>query len=657
MNRRVILFPRAFVFFTCVLVLPPAMLTGCRGTGLADDYGRYAGPDFPPTDLGPGHAGAIPWPPGQFRGGPGTMPEGPRPYIHDPSVGQTPGRPSPTDSDQFLGRSCGIVAPQQWKGSGIAKQYLTTDLRGMDCDRTRFCELARRLEHASPGENYHRAIDLGTNAVRIGRNGECAQAVDLLQTAIASLDSLPGTAAATPRSMPANLADYSPPSQYSPAMDAVAPPSAAGSTSVRQVSITSAEARVTPVVPSDTETLANAVNANFDSQIMTSNNGVIALTHAHAVLIEEAPWLDFQSRPNPQFGATHSGLARIQMPGLSRDALDSDQRKVMGLLAKAGVGIARDFYTYDALRFVVQGESGSYDFSWFDFTVATAKELGIEVIGRITLHKNPSETGMPRDWGAYTDYVTAVLKRYAGRVNYWQPIKEPEPGPRNRPVDDAGLTPEDVAKILGEFKRIASQVAPNARIYFPGFGPLGLKSPEDTQRYLKAMLSGQNASMPPIDVFGVDGYIHGANAIIRDRRSQMRRLTSSEIPIWMAQTGAPSAPPLHGIRFRGGGTEAAQCDFLAKSFAESFHAGATKVFWGEFLDKSQLAQRGQRSDPFDSTGLVEVGTWRLKPAYFTYRLLAAALYGFRNVEKTAPGIYTFTFDTRGPVHLVLRDGN
>ncbi len=419
----------------------------------------------------------------------------------------------------------------------------------------------------------------------------------------------------------------------------------------RTISVISPEARVTSLVPVNTQSLDNQVITNFDSKMMPTQNGALPLQFQHALMIEEPPLRTLQSRPNPQFGSTHSGLSSIQLRGMPRHEIDSNQLKVMELLAKAGVGIARDFYSYDALRFIVQSRPEAYDFSWFDFTVQNAQRLGIEVIGRITLHSDPWAAGMPQDWKSYAAYVKTVLTRYAGKIRYWQPIKEPEPGPRNRPVDDAGLMPSDVVDVFKGFKQIAAKCDPHARLYFPGTGPPFQFAQYNVDQYLNKIFSlgGTNN----IDILGVDAYIKDAKEVIQNRRSLLKQYHSPNIPIWVAQIGAPSAPPIHNFRFQGGGSEQAQCDFVVRAFAESFHAGAQKVFWGEFLDKSKLGQQRNGQNPFDSTGLIEVGTWRLKPAYFTYRLLAAALYGFKDVHKDAGGVYTFTFDDCGPVHLVL----
>lgn len=56
------------------------------------------------------------------------------------------------------------------------------------------------------------------------------------------------------------------------------------------------------------------------------------------------------------------------------------------------------------------------------------------------------------------------------------------------------------------------------------------------------------------------------------------------------------------------------------------------------------------------TGLFEAGTWKLRPAYFTHRLLATVLREFTAAELLADNVVKFSFASRGPVYLVWPSG-
>jgi len=157
------------------------------------------------------------------------------------------------------------------------------------------------------------------------------------------------------------------------------------------------------------------------------------------------------------------------------------------------------------------------------------------------------------------------------------------------------------------------------------------------------------------DILGVDAYVYDLEQTMRRHRQLLDQYSGQRKPIWVAQVGVPAERVTAPINFQGGGSDQAQCEFMARVYVKAFGLGAQKVFWGEFLDNSKLA--GAKPEPFDSTGLFFTETWQARPAFFTHRLLATALDGFDQVERLGPTAFRFRFPDRGAVTVAWPERN
>ncbi len=443
------------------------------------------------------------------------------------------------------------------------------------------------------------------------------------------------------------------------------------------------------VLPGSVTEIENTRNslAHFHVEEMNCDNNTIHVEDKYPVVIEEYPFSSFLVSPNARFGAQLVGQANRF---LSTDKYPTDrelnkrQEEIFRLLSLAGVGIARDLMSYGTRRFIIEKEKGKYDFAYSDFLAELSNKYGIELIGRLSPHYgHPGKSGLPQDIEAYMAYVRAVVERYDGdgdfgcrldspdcyskddhqypgfmdkssdwainhKIDYWEVLKEPSPGRSIAIGHDAGLTPFNAAKIYGKVKAVVDAIAPNARIYFGGMGPIGMGKYTKVS-YFKEMLSHKAGSY--IDVMGVSAFKEPVTYLLARYNNILQDFDISK-PLWVGQTGA-SDRSHYRIKLPNGGSAEAQSIYVVKAYTEAFNAGAEKVFWGDFLDNSSAERRG--STIWDSTGLFETGTWKLKPAYYTYKLIATALNDFTDVVRISEEVYKFTFNNRSPIYIVVPD--
>lgn len=423
------------------------------------------------------------------------------------------------------------------------------------------------------------------------------------------------------------------------------------------IPIGSEKVRVIDIFPLETGTISNDTLKNFHYYELNAKDGIAVLNIYFPVIVQEYPYTDFKFKNNKAFGSTESGQSNVALrgSGLSDSELDSRQGKILNILAQAGIGLARDFKSYDTRRGVIETRKGANDFSRSDYAVNVAIDKGIDFIGRITPHRKKGKGGLPEDESAYVAYIRETVGRYKGRVKYWQTLKEPEPRMRKRVSgNDGGLSPEDAVWILKLSYTTIKSVDKDAIVYFPGLGPPFKFRGYNEDSYLEKIIALGGAKY--FDAVGFDAYVYDIEEQAVKYRSILKKYGYDK-PLWVAQTGVPDVEPPAKRKFMGGGSPVAQCAYMVKAYATAFAIGLEKVFWGEFLDESLQTEaknkiQSKGKSIAQHSGLFFTESWEMKPAYFTHRLLASVLYDFDKVERAAPDIVKFTFSDRSPIYIV-----
>ena len=420
-----------------------------------------------------------------------------------------------------------------------------------------------------------------------------------------------------------------------------------------ELAVPSDRVRVIQTIPGKVAPPSDDVLAHFTVMEQAVEDGRVTFSVCAPLLVEAAPFSPMTFTQNKAIGATAAGQVLPALSELSPQEQDARESKILDYIAQAGVGIARDFQSYGTRRFIIEPRLGSYDFAHADMAVKAANAWGIDYIGRISPHYGDiRKEGPPADESAYLAYVRKLVGHFKGRIHYWQVLKEPSPQRRGRRMDnEANLSPQQAAHLLQITYRQIKEIDPDAVVIFPGMGPEFKNSNWTVKSYLEAMVAAGAAE--GFDVLGYEAYVFDVEANARLLRDILARHGQSK-PLWLVQTGVPDGPTPLGIHFRGGGSDKAQASFMLPEFAKAFSSSVEKVFWGEFVDKSQAEQR--HGNPFsrtwDKTGLFRVGTWTRKPGYFTLRLLATALNGFTAAERLTHNIAKFSFADRSPIYAV-----
>ncbi len=524
-----------------------------------------------------------------------------------------------------------VSSAQDKKDRGTSHQRAGKSAKGNLSER--FNQLIQEMKHK--GHDVSEAEALRKKARHAAKGGNRQEARQLLEQAISKLESLESEDYPAPK-LSGNIET---------------------SKTVQIELPVKSKVRVIETFPRDTNTISGNVLQNFHYSEQESKDGVILLSINSPVIVQEYPYSDFKFQNNKAFGSTESGQSNKALRGLPDNELNSRQGIIFHLLSQSGLGVARDFKSYDTRRENIEHKKGVYNFSRSDYAVSTALSVGIDFIGRLNPHRDREKGGFPDDESAYVTYIKQTVGHYKGRIKYWQTLKEPEPRMRNRIAsgNDGGLSPEDAVRILKLSYTTIKSVDSNALVYFPGIGPPFEFGSYNEDSYLENIIALGGAKY--FDVIGFDAYAYDIEEQAVEYRNTLKKY-GYDRPLWIAQTGVPDVEPAPKRKWIGGGSPMAQCSYMVKTYATAFAIGLEKVFWGEFLDESLRTKTKDDSRKRDGKaiaqrqGLFSTGSWERKPGYFTHRLLASVLYDFDKAERVAPNIVKFTFVNRSDIYIV-----
>lgn len=237
-------------------------------------------------------------------------------------------------------------------------------------------------------------------------------------------------------------------------------------------------------------------------------------------------------------------------------------RQTFEMLRDAGVKWIRQEFPWDRIEQRGKGNfEGDFGSNWqaYDRIVAYAQEYGIEVVPRLTLppnwtrRDNSTPRAPPDNYDDYGDFVAEVVRRYQGRVHYYQLWNEPNT------VLEWGAPPNaaDFVRLLQVGYSRAKGVDPSLVILAPALSPT-IGTPEGSNindlTFLQEMYDAGAARW--FDVMSAQGY--GLWTGPGDRRADEYRTNFSRVqlvrevmvqngdghkPIWLAEVGWAAVPP------------------------------------------------------------------------------------------------------------------
>ncbi|MDM0045849.1 hypothetical protein QTH91_15280 [Variovorax dokdonensis] len=236
------------------------------------------------------------------------------------------------------------------------------------------------------------------------------------------------------------------------------------------------------------------------------------------------------------------------------------------------------------------------------------------------------------DLDGWRAYVTDQVKRYKGKVKYWEIWNEP-------PNFTKDTSPASYGKVVAAAYDAAKAADPSVQ--------LGLAAKSNHVNYLAEAIAAGAAdkfdfvTLHPYETAellpqGWEGQFMSIVPRVRQMLEVMNPAKAS-VPLWFTEIGISAAPPAE----RGLGPQG-QADALIKIYTMAFAQGVARLYWFEPRDSEGLQMGLTTAD----------GTRR--PAWSAMRGLKAALGATpRYVGWTQPDNAWYGFVFRGPQGVVL----
>jgi hypothetical protein len=297
---------------------------------------------------------------------------------------------------------------------------------------------------------------------------------------------------------------------------------------------------------------------------------------------------------------------------------------------------------------VIETSEGKFDWSLPDRIVQAAEASKIELVLQIngfspdprrTNVRNLYPAGGEDKLRAYENFIRELVRRFRGRVHYWQIENEVA-----QPQYWAGSLDQYVTVLQRAYRAIKSEDQ-GATVLIAG-----LAGSED-QAKTRSLLEGGR------DYFDVlDAHLYFPPEDLPGRiaalKAEMKRL-GYEKPIWVTETGGPIPCTLRSAQEPPPEIQSAE---IVKRYAELLASGVARVFWFG-LERATPPPAwgctpGSESN-FDFMMLVR-GQQR-RPAFATYQLMVQKLGGFTSAERMnlGQGITAFRFSLSGGPEIVL----
>jgi polysaccharide biosynthesis protein PslG len=301
----------------------------------------------------------------------------------------------------------------------------------------------------------------------------------------------------------------------------------------------------------------------------------------------------------------------------TRYGIYRDAGSPMGMLANTGSRWDREEFRWD----VVEKNPGKWDWGFTDDVVSAAQGRGVNVLGLLCYSVGWATPGggygydqpahaMP-DLNAWANYVSQVVNRYKGRVEYWEIWNE-----ENHPIFFRNPDPAAYTQILRAAYQAVKQADPSARVVLGGLAGADVS-------YMEGIY--QNGGWDSFDILGVHPYVAPKSPEAGGLVSAELAKTKAFIdrhgggkPIWVTELGWPASSGPWGVR-----SDDVQAEYLVRGLIEAASApGVERVFWYNLRNDGNDYGNDELN-----YGLLQ-SDWRSpKRAYSAFQALTARLSG------------------------------
>ncbi len=279
--------------------------------------------------------------------------------------------------------------------------------------------------------------------------------------------------------------------------------------------------------------------------------------------------------------------------GFGADELLPQAPRALELASQANIKWVRlGIYWQD-----VEPNPGQFDFAADDALVASTGANKMNVLAILAYSTtwstsapaDPSDNVThypPRDYREWTDYVAAVVSRYAGDIHYWEVWNEPDL------TEFWNGTPEQYAALLAVTYSTIKAIDPTATVVLGGQAFVDLPDHPASEFLSQILGDAEHPAVADFDIAAFHYYLPPGQAPRQFARfkSTLSDFGIGDRPIWVTEAGLPISAGVPSGHPSDSGLEA-QADWLEMTLPTLVDLGAERVFWFQ-LDDNPAAPCG-----------------------------------------------------------------
>lgn len=282
------------------------------------------------------------------------------------------------------------------------------------------------------------------------------------------------------------------------------------------------------------------------------------------------------------------------------------ERAIAGI-KDTGFSIVR----FDFIWSDIEREQGKFDYAKYDRIVDLMNKSGVEISGLLSYSVDWASSGpgheffyRPKDNKDFINYVQSTVRRYKGKVKYWEIWNEPDSRTYWRPQDSL----KSYAVLLQQSYKAIKEIDGSCQVVMGGLEE-GYRLDWLYQAGAKGYFDIANfhINIQPTSSAGVT-----AVGMARKFRLILEKNGDGDKPIWITELGCPGVP--QGVVtknwWRGRNPdENQQAEYLKSAYSNLLkEKGVEKIFWAIYKDTDSFG------DGIDYFGLIR-RDFSEKPSY------------------------------------------
>jgi polysaccharide biosynthesis protein PslG len=300
----------------------------------------------------------------------------------------------------------------------------------------------------------------------------------------------------------------------------------------------------------------------FQALVVAGLIASLVINYYHQQYMTRGVSYGHDSNPIPHTDVNPLGVNTF----LHEEADPENIERTLDMIADAGFTFVRQIFVWSEIEPAPNTywseEHGVSTWDKYDLIVDLAEERGLEIVARLDKpprwaregqgHLDEFPDGPPNDIADFAGFVSEVVNRYQGRINYVQLWNEPNLGVEwgGQPIDPAAF-----AELLAAGYEAAKEADPEIAVLMPGLAPNDQTGPENLSDLLFLEEMYEAGAQDYFDIAAVMVYGYGFSPYDRrvsfernnfsrpiQTREIMERYGDYDTPIWAVEYGWVSLP-------------------------------------------------------------------------------------------------------------------